>query len=258
MLFAATTATSCAVPSSAPVETLPVGTPDVQVEVPVDPPATGDAPAEGAMQFPAESVSQQNAREKAQDYLQFMAFSRSGLITQLEFEGFANADAVYAADVLNIDWNEQAAKKGAEYLKSSSFSRQGLLDQLLFEGFTPEQAEYGVSASYGAVASDGSADTGGEGSVSQRNAVEKARDYLKFSSFSRSGLIEQLEFEGFANVDAVYAVDSLDVDWNEQAALKAKSYLDTSSFSRQGLLDQLLFEGFTAEQAGYGVDSVGL
>ena len=85
----------------------------------------------------AESVSQQNARETAQS-LQFMALSRNGLITRLTSLGFASADAVYAADILNIDWNEQAAKKGTQYLESSSFSRQGLLDQLLFEGFTPQ------------------------------------------------------------------------------------------------------------------------
>ena len=95
----------------------------------------------------------------------------------------------------------------------------------------------------------------------QRKAVEIARDYLElpFSPFSRSRLIKQLEYEGFSNVDAVYAVDSLDVNWNEQAALTAESYLDgTFSLSRQDLFELLLLEGFTAEQAEYGVDSVGL
>ena len=151
----------------------------------------------------AESVSQQNARETAQS-LQFMAFSRNGLITRLTSVGFASADAVYAVDSLDVNWNEQAAKKGTQYLESSSFSRQGLLEQLLFAGFTPEQAEYGVNASYG---------EDGDG-TSQRNAVEKARELLELAS-SRSNLIELLELAGFSNVDAVYAVDSLDVNWNE-------------------------------------------
>jgi hypothetical protein len=74
-----------------------------------------------------------------------MAFSRSGLIHQLEFEGFATEDATYGVDAVTVDWNEQAAKSAAGYLDVMAFSRSGLIHQLVFEGFTQEQAEYGVS-----------------------------------------------------------------------------------------------------------------
>ncbi|UMZ72540.1 Host cell surface-exposed lipoprotein [Natranaerofaba carboxydovora] len=57
--------------------------------------------------------------------------------------------------------------------------------------------------------------------------------------------------------EAVYAVDEIEVDWKEQAALKAEDYLDYSSFSREGLIEQLEYEGFTREQAEYGVEAVG-
>jgi hypothetical protein len=93
--------------------------------------------------------------------------------------------------------------------------------------------------------------------LAQRNAISMARDYLDYSAFSRTGLIGQLEFEGFSTADATFAVDYLEVDWFEQAALMAQQYLDYSSFSRQGLIDQLVFEGFTLEQATYGVTAVG-
>lgn len=89
------------------------------------------------------------------------------------------------------------------------------------------------------------------------NALEKALSYLNYTSFSRSGLIDQLEYEGFSTEEATYGVDNCGADWNEQAAKKAQSYLDYSSFSRQGLIDQLVFEGFTQEQAEYGVSAVG-
>ena len=94
--------------------------------------------------------------------------------------------------------------------------------------------------------------------IAQENAIEKAQDYLSYTAFSRTGLIDQLKFEGFSTADATFAVDYLDVDWNEQAAKKAQDYLDFSSFSRSGLIDQLIFEGFTREQATYGADAVGL
>jgi len=93
--------------------------------------------------------------------------------------------------------------------------------------------------------------------IGQRNALASAQNYLAFTAFSRQGLIEQLEYEGYSNSDAVYAVDHCGADWNEQAALSAENYLNMMSFSRQGLIDQLEFEGFTHSQAVYGVEAVG-
>jgi len=101
-------------------------------------------PVTTAPPFAGETVSQKNARQKAKDYLEFMSFSHSGLIGQLAYDGFIEADATYGVDALNVDWNEQAAKKAAEYLDFMSFSHSGLVDQLVYDGFSQEQAEYGV------------------------------------------------------------------------------------------------------------------
>ena len=90
------------------------------------------------------SISKQNALKSAKSYLNYSAFSYTGLIEQLEFEKYSYEDAVYAADNCGADWNEQAAKSARSYLNYSSFSRQELIDQLLYEGFTNSQAEYGV------------------------------------------------------------------------------------------------------------------
>jgi len=92
------------------------------------------------------TLGEKNAVDKAKSYLRVMAFSREGLIDQLEFEGFSHTEAVYGVDHVGANWNEQAAKKAESYLKIMSFSRSGLIDQLEFEGFTPAQAEYGVRA----------------------------------------------------------------------------------------------------------------
>jgi hypothetical protein len=93
--------------------------------------------------------------------------------------------------------------------------------------------------------------------MSQKNALSKAGDYLAYSAFSYTGLIKQLKFEEFSTEDATYAADNCGADWNEQAALKAQQYLDYSSFSRSGLIAQLEFEGFTKNQAEYGANAVG-
>jgi hypothetical protein len=93
--------------------------------------------------------------------------------------------------------------------------------------------------------------------VSQKNAVLKAKRYLD-NGFSRKGLIEQLEYEGFTNSEASYGADNVKADWMEQAVRKAKSFLNSSSFSRKGLIRQLESNGFTNNEATHGADGVGL
>ena len=63
--------------------------------VPAPPPATEDSSGD-------ETVSQANARRKAADYPDFSAFSRSGLIEQLEFEGFSQAESEHGADSVGL------------------------------------------------------------------------------------------------------------------------------------------------------------
>lgn len=87
--------------------------------------------------------------------------------------------------------------------------------------------------------------------VSQKNAVAKAKSYLVYSAFSHDGLIAQLEYEQFSHADAVYGSDNSGADWNEQAAKKAKSYMEYSAFSRNGLIAQLKYDKFTQDQAVY-------
>lgn len=94
--------------------------------------------------------------------------------------------------------------------------------------------------------------------VSQKNAIQTADKYIKYSAFSKSGLVEQLEYEGYSNEDATFAVENVEVDWREQAVIQAKNYLDYSAFSRSGLIDQLLYEGHSQEDANYAVNQVGL
>lgn len=88
--------------------------------------------------------SQKNALSRAKQYLDIIAYSKEGLIDQLEYEKYSHADAVYAAEHCGADWYEQAVKKAKDYLDLIPYSRDGLIDQLEYEGFTHEQALYGA------------------------------------------------------------------------------------------------------------------
>ncbi len=138
-----------------------------------------------------ETAGQRNAKKKAKSYLKFMAFSRTGLIDQLEFEGFTAAQAKYAVDSLKINWRKQSEKKAKSYLKTMAFSKSGLYDQLIFEGFTPSQAKFGVGATK---------------ANWKKQAAKKAESYLEYGSFSEEGLYDQLIFEGFTPAQAEYGV----------------------------------------------------
>lgn len=97
------------------------------------------------------------------------------------------------------------------------------------------------------------------GSILGDSALDTAKSYLNSLYFSREGLIEQLEYEGFSTSEATAAVDSLIVDWNVQAAGCARNYLRTfPDWNRSEMIDQLEYEGFTYSQAAYGADAVGL
>lgn len=214
-------------------------------------PPGGDAPEEDSSDVERASSAAVNS---AMNYLRYMAFSRTGLIEQLEYEGFSASDATAAVDSLDVDWMEQAVLKAESYLDSMSFSESGLVEQLKFEGFTRAEAEHGASRAYGS----GGGGSAGGGSASQGNAVEAARNYLNYSAFSRSGLISQLEYEGYSRSDATYAADAVGANWDEQAAEAARNYLDLMPMSRSELVSQLKFDGYTASQAAYGVSQAGL
>lgn len=50
-----------------------------------------------------------------------------------------------------------------------------------------------------------------EETLSQKNAASMAESYLDYSSFSKSGLIDQLKYEDFGNEDAAYAVNEVEL-----------------------------------------------
>ena len=91
----------------------------------------------------------------------------------------------------------------------------------------------------------------------EKNALGSAENYLEMGGFSKKGLREQLDYEGYSKEEIDYAIKNCDADWKEQCAKCAQNYMDTSNFSKDGLIEQLKFEGFTNKQIEYGVKAVG-
>lgn len=138
------------------------------------------------------SVEQKNAIRAAEQYLNYTAFSKEGLIAQLEYEKYSHESAAFAVNNITVDWNEQAVRSAIHYLDYTAFSYTGLIKQLEYEKFTHEQAVYG--------ADNCDADW-------MEQAALCAANYLDYTAFSRSTLIEQLEYEGFTHEQAVYGAE---------------------------------------------------
>lgn len=149
----------------------------------------------------------------------------------------------------HIDKATEYIGNATEYLNKSGDALSRATEKVLGKsstGSTPASAPSGKEQSKPSA------------TVSQSNALRAANSYLDVMGFSRSGLISQLEYEGYMTDDATYAADNCGADWNEQAARSAKEYMDLTAFSRTRLIEQLEYVGYTPEQAAYGAASVGL
>ena len=198
----------------------------------------------------------ENAKLCAENYLQNSAYSKQGLIRQLESEseGYTHEQAVYGVEIAgaDIDWNDEAYRRAEFYLRSFAFSETGLVRQMESEqvGFTHEQAFYGVKKA-------------GEQIDWNEMAAKRAEEILKTSIISLNGLIRQLESEtiGFTHEQAVYGAETAgaDVDWNEMAVQQAEAYTNVMSVSRSELIQHLESEseGFTHDQAVFAADNIG-
>lgn len=112
---------------------------------------TTDEPAEETTSAADDfTTEEENAIQAAEGYLEFMPFSKQGLIDQLSSsagDGYPKEVATVAVEHIesDVDWNEQAVKAAENYLDLMSFSRSGLIQQLTSEagdGYTQEQAEH--------------------------------------------------------------------------------------------------------------------
>lgn len=95
-----------------------------------------------------------------------------------------------------------------------------------------------------------------------KSALKAAENYISSMPFSEKGLYDQLTAEygnKYPAEAAQYAIDNIEVDYNEQALRAAKNYQETMPMSDAELKDQLMSEygdKYTEEQAQYAIDNI--
>lgn len=93
-------------------------------------------------------------------------------------------------------------------------------------------------------------------------ALEQANLYSDTFSMSKQGIYNQLISEhggNFTEEVAKYAIDNIQVNWNNNALESAKSYKKTLEMSLDEIYDQLISQyggQFTKEEAQYAVENL--
>lgn len=94
------------------------------------------------------------------------------------------------------------------------------------------------------------------GASRSAEAAARARDLLTVEPWSRAGLIDRLEADGFSKVDAVTAVDSLGADWRQQAARLAGDLIEKNFFiSFEEIEASLRLASFGPDEIRYVMDA---
>lgn len=94
------------------------------------------------------SVEQKQALKKAEQYIDIMGFSKEGLKSQLEYDGFEDDSIEYAVENVDANWNEEALEKAKQYMDLMGFSKEGMRSQLEYDGFTDSEIEYAINKLY--------------------------------------------------------------------------------------------------------------
>ena len=230
-------------------------------------PATNDSPeapmpaaeavAETPTPAPVKSEKEQ-ALDMARWYLAdsegIVFYSHDGMIKLMEINGFSHDAAVYAADNCGADWYEMVWGELNAHWSAENFYPQDAISNLQLRGFSYDEAIYAVTKF---------CDDNGirmDGPTEEERAVEIVQLLLEAGNgvtyWSRDGMIKQLEIDNkFSHDAAAFAVDSVGIDWNEQAAGAARTYITLNpGNTRETYISNMELQGFTHDQAVYAVD----
>jgi hypothetical protein len=194
------------------------------------------------------TVITKNGDKESTSVYKIHRYTKAEMIAQEKAADKKKADAAAAA----------AKKKADDAAATQAKQRQAAEAKAKADADTAAAAAKAKAVADAAAKDKAAAAAAAAVTVSQKNALNKARGYLGYTAFSHNGLVDQLVYEQFSAADATYGADNVGANWNEQAAKKAKNYMSYSSFSRGSLIDQLKYDKFTLDQATHGANAVGL
>ena len=245
--------------------------------------AQSEQPA--AVKKPEMTSEQKKALAEAQTSLLYAGWSKKGLIEALQIADFGDnskADATFAANNAEVNWNQQALEAAALYLEEPGvwskeprpLSKDALIRRLTWvEKFTPAQARDAVNKLYGSGGTASQATPQGSQTEQpaaakqpattpgQEQALAEAQTRILNVGLSKKTLIEQLRWSqntGYSKADATFAANNAEVNWNREAIEFAAAYLkNLGPLSKDALFRRLtLVYQFTPAQARFAANKL--
>lgn len=88
------------------------------------------------------------ALDKAQSYVDLMAFSQADLRAQLEYHSFSYEAIEFALENVDVDYQAECIEKAESYLGLTSFSEADLREQLEYHKFNEEHINVAIEEVY--------------------------------------------------------------------------------------------------------------
>lgn len=92
--------------------------------------------------------------------------------------------------------------------------------------------------------------------LTQENALARAKTYVSVMGISKKELVRQLELEGYSAEDASFAAINCGANYEFEALEKAESLLSIVELSKKGLAEQLEIEGFEKNEINFALDAI--
>jgi hypothetical protein len=90
----------------------------------------------------------EQALEKAQSYVDLMAFSQADLRGQLEYHEFSIEAIEFALENVDVDYQAECIEKAESYLELTSFSEEDLREKLEYHKFNEEHINVAIEEVY--------------------------------------------------------------------------------------------------------------
>lgn len=91
----------------------------------------------------------------------------------------------------------------------------------------------------------------------EESAYNRAVQYVENIAISEARVGQMLDFNGYTEDEKEYAMSSLFVDWNDEAAQYVDERINSeNATSYKSLLDSMEYDGFTSEQIEYAISGI--
>lgn len=192
-------------------------------------------------------VTKEEVQEEIKNLLAYGPYSKERIqLILIEYQDYPEELVNSALEELSINWTEQLLEEINDYLENTSQSKEVMMDRLIEDyGYTTIELEK--------VFDIVKPDWNKQAEKAAANSVQHPDNNI----LSRKGHIWNLmTFSLFTGAESTHAIDSLEVDFMENARNAARHYSSNGVPTKDYLTSRLNDDGFTSEEIEQAIQFV--